>query len=143
MNNLSSKGKQTQYFSTDHLKRSVRGGAITMVAQIVKFSLNLLSTTVLARLLTPQDYGLVGMVTAVTGLVLLFKDLGLSMATVQKENINHQQVSNLFWINVVLGVLTALITVAIAPAIVAFYHEPRLIWISLALAAGFIPFNLD
>jgi O-antigen/teichoic acid export membrane protein len=109
-----------------------------MIAQIFKFSLNLISNTVLARLLTPQDYGLIGMVTAVTGFVLLFKDLGLSMATVQKDEISHQQVSNLFWINLALGVVTALITIAIAPVIAAFYNEPRLIWISLALAIGFI-----
>ncbi|MBD2355813.1 lipopolysaccharide biosynthesis protein [Tolypothrix sp. FACHB-123] len=143
MKNISSSDKNIKYFRTDHLKadlksRSVRGGAFTMIAQIFKFSLNLVSNTVLARLLTPQDYGLIGMVTTVTGFVLLFKDLGLSMATVQKEEINHQQVSNLFWINVGLGVLTAIVTMAIAPVIAAFYHEPRLIWISLALATGFI-----
>jgi O-antigen/teichoic acid export membrane protein len=143
MKNLSSSDKNIEYFRTDHLKadlksRSVRGGAFTMIAQIFKFSLNLISNTVLARLLTPQDYGLIGMVTAVTGFVLLFKDLGLSMATVQKEEINHQQVSNLFWINLALGVVTAIITIAIAPVIAAFYNEPRLIWISLALAIGFI-----
>ncbi|MBD2166675.1 lipopolysaccharide biosynthesis protein [Calothrix membranacea FACHB-236] len=143
MKNLSSNEKQQQYFNTDHLKadlkgRSVRGGAITMVAQIAKFGLTLVSNVVLARLLTPQDYGLVGMVTAVTGFVTLFKDLGLSMATVQKEEINHEQVSTLFWVNVGLSVVTALITVAITPAIAEFYHEPRLIWITLVLASGFI-----
>lgn len=143
MKNLSSSEKQQKYFNTDHLKadlkgRSVRGGAITMVAQIAKFGLTLVSNVVLARLLTPQDYGLVGMVTAVTGFVTLFKDLGLSMATVQKEEINHEQVSTLFWVNVGLSVLTALITAAIAPAIAEFYNEPRLIWITLALTSGFI-----
>lgn len=143
MKNIPSSDKNIKYFRTEHLKadlkgRSVRGGTFTMIAQIFKFSLNLVSNTVLARLLTPQDYGLVGMVTAVTGFVLLFKDLGLSMATVQKEEINHQQVSNLFWINVALGLVTAIVTIAIAPAIAGFYNEPRLIGISIALATGFI-----
>ncbi|MGI2905522.1 lipopolysaccharide biosynthesis protein [Tolypothrix sp. VBCCA 56010] len=143
MKNLFSGGKNDKYFRTDHLKddlkrRSVRGGAVTMVAQVFKFSLNLTSGVVLARLLTPQDYGLFGMVTAVTGFVSLFKDLGLSMATVQKEEITHEQVSILFWVNVAVSVITALITVAIAPAIAWFYQEPRLIWITLALSIGII-----
>ncbi|WP_445636406.1 Lipopolysaccharide biosynthesis protein [Nostoc sp. DSM 114161] len=143
MKNLFSNRKNDRYFRTDHLKtdlksRSVRGGAVTMVAQGLKLSLNLGSNVVLARLLTPQDYGLIGMVTAVTGFVALFKDLGLSMATIQKDEINHTQVSTLFWVNVVLSVITALFVVAIAPSIAWLYHEPRLIWITVALSVGFI-----
>ncbi len=143
MKNLSSNAKNEKYFNTDHLKvdlkkRSVRGGAITMVAQLFKFGLNLGSNMVLARLLIPQDYGLIGMATAVTGFVTLFKDLGLSMATVQQEEINHEQVSNLFWVNLVLSFITTLIVVAIAPVIAWFYNEPRLIGITLVLAIGFI-----
>ncbi|QIR37810.1 lipopolysaccharide biosynthesis protein [Tolypothrix sp. PCC 7910] len=143
MKNLSSNEKRQQYFNTDHLKadlkgRSVRGGAITMLGQTAKFGLTLISNVVLGRLLTPEDYGLVGMVTAVTGFVTLFKDLGLSMATVQKEEINHEQVSTLFWVNVAVSVVTALITAAIAPILAGFYNEPRLMLITLALASGFI-----
>jgi len=81
---------------TDIKRRSVRGGAVTIGAQAVKFILNTGSTMILARLLTPADFGLIAMVSAFTEFVNLFKDLGLSMATVQKENITHQQVSTLF-----------------------------------------------
>jgi O-antigen/teichoic acid export membrane protein len=141
--NLSSSAKNNQYFQTEHLNadlkgRSVRGGAITMAAQACKFGLSLGSNIVLARMLTPADYGLIGMVTTVTGFITLFKDLGLSMATVQKDEISHEQVSNLFWVNVALAVITALIAAATAPAVAQFYHEPRLIWITLTLTIGFI-----
>jgi O-antigen/teichoic acid export membrane protein len=51
----------------------------------------MISMTVLARLLTPADCGLVGMVTAVTGFAALFNDLGLSMTIIQKAQINHRQ----------------------------------------------------
>ncbi|MEP0800039.1 lipopolysaccharide biosynthesis protein [Funiculus sociatus GB2-A5] len=132
-----------QHFRTDHLKtdlksRSVRGGAVTMITQGCKFVLNMGSTVLLARLLTPQDYGLVGMVATVTGLVGLFKDMGLSTATVQKAEINHAQISTLFWLNVVFSIATMLITAVIAPLIAWFYGEPRLIWITLVSAIGFI-----
>ena len=57
---------------------------MTTAAQGLKFFLGMGSTVVLARLLTPQDFGLIAMVMAVTGFVMMFKDMGLSMATVRK-----------------------------------------------------------
>ena len=136
-------GKSTEFLSTEHLKadlkgRSVRGGAVTMLAQGAKFFLQMGSTVVLARLLTPQDFGLIAMVTAVTGFVAMFKNMGLSMATVQRAEINHGQISTLFWINVVLSIGVMLVIAVLAPAIAWFYGEPRLTWITLALAGAFI-----
>jgi len=132
-----------RFFDTEHLKvdlkeRSVRGGAVTMTAQAIKFLLHTGSTIVLARLLTPQDYGLVAMVTAIAGFVMLFKDMGLSMATIQKAEINHSQVSTLFWINVAVSLVLALILAIAAPIISWFYSEPRLTYITLVLAGTFI-----
>src|SRR5688572_13724769 len=94
--------------STDHLLTNLKGraisnGFVTVLAQGVHFVLNLVSIMVLARLLTPQDFGLVAMVTTVTGFLRIFNDAGLSTATVQREDITHAQVSNLFWANVALG----------------------------------------
>ena len=131
------------FFDTSHLKtdlkgRSVRGGAVTMAAQGMRFFLQMGSTVVLARLLTPQEFGLIAMVTAVTGFVVMFKDMGLSMATVQKDEINHGQISTLFWINVALSIGVMLVVAALAPVIAWFYDEPRLTWITLALAGAFI-----
>lgn len=132
-----------RHFRTDHLMadlkgRSVRGGAVTLAAQAVKFVLQTGSTMVLARLLTPQDFGLVAMVTAVTGFVAMFKDAGLSTATVQRERITHNQVSTLFWINVGLSVAVMLVVAALAPGIAWFYGEPQLAGITLALAGTFV-----
>ena len=70
-------------FHTDDLKqdlrrRSVHGGAFTVASQGAKFALSVASTMILARLLTPQDFGLVAMVVAATGFVTIFRDLGLA-----------------------------------------------------------------
>lgn len=89
----------TAYLKTNLKGRSVRGGATTLVAQGVRFFLHMTSTVVLARLLTPEDFGLIAMVSAVTGFLMMFSDMGLPLATVQKENIDHAQISTLFWIN--------------------------------------------
>jgi PST family polysaccharide transporter len=131
------------HFATEHLasnlkQLSVRGGAATFAGQGAKFVLNLGSTMILARLLMPQDFGLIAMVTAMTGFILVFKDMGLSMATVQRAEINHGQVSTLFWINIAISATLTLITLALAPAVAWFYKEPRLIAVTAALSSAFI-----
>jgi len=132
-----------RFFDTEHLKvdlrgRFVQGTAITTLGQAARFVIHTGSTVVLARLLSPKDYGLVAMVTAVTGFIMIFKDLGLSTATVQKAQISHQQISTLFWINVAISTIAMLVTAALAPAIAWFYNEPRLTWIGLALSTTFL-----
>src|SRR5687768_1998645 len=103
------------YFNTDRLKaglatRAARGGAVTFASQGFKFCVSLGTTMVLGRLLRPEDYGLIGMVAVVIGFVSMFKDLGLSAATVQREEITSAQVSTLFWVNVSLSVGVGLLT---------------------------------
>lgn len=125
--------------ATDDLRgRSVRGGAVTLLGQAGRFTLQLGSTMLLARLLAPDDFGLLAMVAAVTGLVAVFKDFGLASATVQRPQITHRQVSNLFWINAGVSLVLFALTVAAAPLIAAFYQEPRLVGITIGLATTFV-----
>ncbi len=92
----------------------------------------------MARLLTPQDYGLIGMVAVVTGFVSMYRDLGLSAATIQRSEISHGQISTLFWVNVLLSLGVTLVTAGLAPLIAWFYGDPRLIWITVVTAGGFL-----
>jgi O-antigen/teichoic acid export membrane protein len=129
-------------FSTEHLQpdlkgRSVRGGLLTLTSQGTQLVLQSVSTVVLARLLVPTDFGLVAMVTAIMGVAQGFADLGLSEATIQREQISHGQVSTLFWINLGIGLTLMLVTVSLAPALVAFYREPRLRTITFLLSLTF------
>lgn len=131
------------HFSTGQLEsdlkaRTIQGATATFVGQGLKFLLQIGSIMVLARLLTPDDFGLVAMVTAVTGFILIFKDLGLSMATVQRAEIKHAQVSTLFWINLALSTILMLITLALAPAIAWFYDDARLAKMAAVLSVAFI-----
>ncbi len=93
---------------------------------------------VLARLLDPKDFGLVGMVTAFTGVLNLFRDFGLSAATVQRVDVTDEQISTLFWINILVGVILALSLTALAPVVVGFYHEPHLLWVTIVLSTAFL-----
>jgi O-antigen/teichoic acid export membrane protein len=122
----------------DLKERTLRGGLSKFLAQGANFVLRIGSLMVLARLLDPKDFGLVGMVTAVTGVFGMFKDAGLSMATVQRATITNEQVSTLFWINMLVGAIFGIVLLAIAPVLASFYHEPRLFAVTVALAAGFL-----
>jgi PST family polysaccharide transporter len=123
----------------DELKRKSVIGAIAAVsAQGVKFVLQIATTMVLARLLSPEDFGLQGMVGVVTGFLAIFRDGGLGMATVQRLEVTHEQTSTLFWINVVVGATLAALCAALAPLLAAFYHEPRLYWVAVVSGATFI-----
>ena len=122
----------------DLKEKAIRGGLARLCAQGANFVLRLVSLMVLARLLAPKDFGLVGMVTAFTGVLSLFRDFGLSSAAIQRTNVTEEQLSTLFWINLLVGAVLGLIAVAMAPAIAAFYHEPRLIAVTIVLATGFL-----
>lgn len=129
---------ETEQLSADLKTRSVRAGAVTVGAQVTRFGLHTAGLIVLARLLAPADFGLVAMVVALTNVAAMFKDIGLTDATVQRERITHQQVSTLFWINAAFGLLTAAVIAALGPVVAWFYTEPRLTPITVAIATGFL-----
>jgi len=130
---------RTPLSHTGDLKgRTVRGGLARLCAQGASFVLRVGSLMVLARLLAPKDFGLVGMVTAFTGVLTLFRDFGLSSAAIQRPTVTEEQISTLFWINILLGALLGLVVVAMAPVIVAFYNEPQLFEMTVVLATGFL-----
>ena len=137
-------GRWAELFETRGLDvelkgRSVRGGAVTVGIQFAKLIVQTASTMILARLLSPSAYGLYAMVAVIIGFVQLFMDMGLSMATVQRPRITHNQVSALFWINVAVGTLLCLAMVAMAPFIAWFYHnEVRLIPLTMVVALSYV-----
>ena len=123
----------------ENLKRkSVRGVLFMVSGGGADFGIRLISTFLLARLLDPVDFGLMAMIMSVTGIAEQFSELGLSTATIQCRELNHRQVSNLFWINVGAGCLFCLVICAMAPGIARFYHTPDLIPMTLAISTTFI-----
>jgi PST family polysaccharide transporter len=131
------------YFNTVHLMSDLRGHAlrgtsITLVAQILSFAISTTGTVILARLLTPHDFGLVAMVLSASLLLQGFGTNGFIEATIQREEIDHRQISNLCWINVSINLMLTLAFMALAPAIAWFYREPLLKPIVVALAVSIL-----
>lgn len=132
-----------RHLDTDHLLknlagRAASGGAVTAGAQVIKFAVNLGSAVVLARLLSPRDFGLVAMAGALMPVLRTFREGGLSTATVQRENVTHAQVSNLFWINLLLGAVITAIGAGFAPLVSWFYHDQRLTVLTVVLSFSFV-----
>jgi PST family polysaccharide transporter len=115
-----------------------RGSTITLAGQGVKILLQLASTAVLGRLLTPADFGLMAMVAPLLTFFIIFRDLGLSNVAIQRPSISSQGITNLFWINVVAGSLLAIVVAGLGPATDAFYREDRLSPVLALLSATFV-----
>ena len=121
----------------DLKKKSVRGGMIMTVSQGVLFVLRTGSAIVLARLLTPDDFGLYGMVAVLVAFLNSFTDFGLPMATVQKPTLNRSEANTLFWVTVGFGCLMMGLLAMSSPVIAWFYDEDRLVAITLLLSLTF------
>jgi len=119
-------------------RQVVRGGIISVVGTYGSGVLQIFAAVVLARLLTPEDFGLVAIVTVLTSFAPCLIDFGLGDATILRKKITEQQVSSLFWVSSAIGVGIALAVVISGPAIAWIYREPRLESVALLSAIPFV-----
>ena len=135
-------------FQTDHLLadlkgRSVRGGMVTMGGQGGKLLLTMVSQFILCRLVSPEDFGLFFMTATLTAFAEIFKEMGLSMAVVQKKDVKHLEVSNVFWLNAGVGFLMMLIVAGCGPLLMMFFtdkdgnYRPEIVPITIAVSTTF------
>lgn len=122
----------------DLKSRTVRAGLITVGSRGVGFAIRVLALMVMGRLLTPEDYGLVTMVTAFTGMLNMFGCFGLFQAAIQRDALSEDESSSLFWLNMACGALLTLTAILSAPMVSAFYGEPRLLAIMDVIAFTFV-----
>jgi O-antigen/teichoic acid export membrane protein len=115
--------------------RTRTGGALIAVTQVTRFILQLGGTMVLARLLSPRDYGLVAMVGVLTNFVCCLGDFGFGRAIIQKKKINEADVSTLFWLNVCLCVVAFIVLTACSPLVAAIFGHHELVLITISMAA--------
>lgn len=116
-----------------HRRAALRGGLSSVASRAFGAVVQVCSVIILARLLTPEDYGLVAMVLAITSVAPIIVDLGTRDAVGQQERITPSEVSALFWITCAAGVALALLVVVSGPLIAQLYGDPRLTeiaWVS-------------
>jgi len=108
-------------------------GLAQMGAQFVA----LVVSVILTRLLSPQDFGLVGMVLVFTNFASVFADMGFGVALVQKLDVTQHHKNAVFWISIVIGAVTTLIMAAAAPLIASFYNVPEVQPLAVAISLIF------
>jgi O-antigen/teichoic acid export membrane protein len=116
---------------------ATRGVAATLFSGGSGLAIQIIATVFLARLLTPRDFGLVAIVTTFSLLLMNFGLNGFTEAIVHREDINHGQASNLFWINVAGSTLLAVCFAAAGPLLALFFKYPRVTgvaeWMALSI----------
>src|SRR5262245_6139337 len=119
-------------------RTSLHSGVTFVVARGVNIIVQVASTILLARLLSPDDFGLVAMVLALAGLAPMLIDLGTSEASTQKTRISEVEVSTLFWLNVAIGIVLTAVFAGGSGLIAAFFGEPALSGIALVSSLTFM-----
>jgi len=113
---------------------AARGAFFTFAAQAAKILLQLASVVVLSRLLSPHDYGLLAIVLVVVGLGEIFRDFGLTSASIQATELSRGQRDNLFWINAAIGAALTVLLFLLAEPLAQLTSEPDLVgmthWLS-------------
>lgn len=122
---------------------ATKGVLITGIAQAWRLGLGFLSGIVLARLLTPSDFGLLGMVAPAVALVAMVQDLGIGQAVVQRPTVTRAQISALFYVTLAASFVLAGTLALSAPLLADFYGDARIVEITIAFAGLLVLWTLQ
>lgn len=117
---------------------ALRSSRATVFSRILCQLIQTIGTIILARILVPIDFGLVAMVLVFSAILIEFGTLRLGDATIQRENINHGQISALFWTNFAICTFLSIVLSLLSSFISDFYNEPRLELIAAVLSISYI-----
>ena len=117
---------------------AVRGAATTVSASAVSLAAQVVSTVMLARLLTPADFGVVTMVTTFSLLLSSFGLNGFTEAVIQFEEMDRYTASNLFWLNSAGGLLLAIAFLGAGLPLASFYRNPLVANVTTGLSVGIL-----
>lgn len=117
---------------------AVRGGAATISASALSLAVQIVSTVILARLLTPADFGVIAMVTTFVMFLMSVGASGCTEAIIQRDKMDRFLVSNLFWINLAVGLILTVGFAAASSLLARFYRNPQVAYIALAMSPGIL-----
>ncbi len=115
-------------------KKAVKGLFWTGLERFSQQGLQFVIGIILARLLSPEEFGIVGMVTVFVTVLRVFVDSGFTHALIQSKSNTHLQESSVFYLNVGISVIAALALYLSAPLIADFYNQPELVDITKVLS---------
>jgi O-antigen/teichoic acid export membrane protein len=107
-------------------EKAIRGIKWTALSTVVGAVVQILKISILARFLSPEDFGLMALASVVIGFMQVFADGGVSNAIIYKQDITEKQLSSLYWFNVFVGFALFLVILGITPFFSSFYSEKEL-----------------
>lgn len=110
----------------------------TTVAMLSKAGFQFAQIIILARLLSPADFGLMAIVVAILTFAQIFSDMGISNAIIHHQAITHKELSSLFWLNVCAGAVLTLLLFTISPLIATYYGAVELKILLMVISAYFV-----
>lgn len=124
-------------------RRSLRGSAVrgvklTSVSMVATTVIGLVQLAILTRLLSRADFGLMAMIATVVGFAQVYADMGFSNAIIYRQDADRDQLSSLYWTNILVSVALGAVLVAVAPLVAAFFHEPSLVWPLRLISLSFV-----
>ncbi len=119
-------------------EKTISGVAWSLASQFGSQAVQLIIGVILARLLTPEDFGLIAMVFVLTGYANLYSGFGFDQALVHRQDITSRHYDSVFWLNIAIGILLTLLFIAAAGTIAKFYRQPELTQLTTIIAFNFI-----
>jgi len=119
-------------------EKTLQGLTWNSISQVGKLVSQLIITAILARLLAPGDFGLIGMATVFTGFASIFNNMGLSGALIQKQDIDEDHLSSVFWFQVCVGWVLMVVMMLASSGIARFYRVPRLQPMLMVMSVNFV-----
>lgn len=107
-------------------KQAFTGVRWTTFSSLGRTILQIIQISILARLLTPGDFGLIALVTSFVAFLQIFADAGISNAIIHHQNISKEQLSSLYWLNVGVSFFLALLVVVLSPLVAQWYGNPQM-----------------
>jgi len=123
---------------TTFREKTILGLGWSVVGQVGQQAISFVIVIILARLLSPREFGLLAMITVITSFASIFAEMGFSAALVQKQDIQQKHLSSVFWLNLGVGLLLTLLFIAGAPLIAHFYSEPVLVPLTIFISFNFL-----
>ncbi len=110
----------------DLKNQAIKGVKWVSVATVINSSLQFLLIVILSRFLSKSDFGLMALANVIIEFSSYFIDMGFSNLIIHKQNITHIQLSSIYWLSILTGIVIFLIIFLLSPVIAAFYKSPEL-----------------
>ncbi len=117
---------------------AISGVKWTTISMVTTTGLQLLQLAIVARFLSPKDFGLMAIVMVILGFVSAFADLGISNALIHRQDVTKEELSSLYWLNVLGGIVMFVVSSFASPFIAKFYNEPELTRLIILVSLTFI-----